>query len=65
MDAELTPEYVIALRRMTGPARLRAAFGLYRSAKKVKSAGLRRQHPEWTEEQVEQRVKAIFLHAVT
>jgi len=60
-----SPEYVTILRRMTGAQRLRAAFGLYWSARKLKAARLRGQHPDWTEEEVEQRVKEIFMHAVT
>jgi hypothetical protein len=63
--SDSTPEYVAILRRMSGAQKLRAAFGLYWSARKLKAARLREQHPEWTEEQVQQRVKEIFMHAVT
>ncbi len=65
MDSEFTPEYVAALRRMTGEQKLRAAFALYWSARNIKAAALRDQHPDWTDEQIQQRVKEIFLHAVT
>ena len=65
MAASLSPEYVATLRRMTGVEKLRAAFSLYRTARAVKAARLRQQHPDWTQEQVEQRVKEIFLRAVT
>ena len=65
MSSELTPEYVATLRRMTGEQKLRTAFGLYWSARKLKAARLREQHPDWSEEQVQQRVKEIFMHAVT
>ena len=65
MSSELTPEYVATLRSMTGAQKLRTAFGLYWSARKLKAARLREQHPDWTEEQVQQRVKEIFMHAVT
>jgi hypothetical protein len=44
---------------------LRTAFGLYWSASKLKAGRLREQHHEWTEEQVQQKVKDIFMHAVT
>lgn len=63
--SEMTPEYVAALRRMSGAEKLRSAFGLYWGARRIKAARLREQHPEWTEEEVQQRVKEIFLHAVT
>ncbi len=65
MASKLTPEYVATLRRMTGQEKLRAAFALYWSARKLKAAGLRAQHPEWSEEQVAQKVKEIFLHATS
>ena len=65
MASDLTPEYIAALRRMTGAEKLRAAFDLYWTARKIKAARLRQLHPDWTEEQIELRVKEIFLHAVT
>lgn len=65
MAADMSPEYLAKLRSMTGAQKLRTAFGLYWTARKVKAARLRQQHPMWTEEQVQQRVKEIFMHAVT
>jgi len=65
MDSELTPEYIAALQRMTGAEKLRAAFQLYETARKVKAAGLRHLHPDWSEEEVQRQVREIFLHAVT
>lgn len=65
MDTDLSPEYIATLRRMTGERKLRTAFDLYWSARKVKAARLRQLHPEWSEEQVGEKVKEIFLHAVT
>jgi len=65
MADQVSPEYVAALRRLTGAQKLRTAFGLYWDARKLKAARLRFQHPDWTEEAVQQKVKDIFLHAVT
>jgi hypothetical protein len=65
MASELTPEYVATLRRMTGAQKLRTAAGLYWSARKLKAARLREQHPDWAEAEVQQRVKEIFMHATT
>ena len=65
MAANLTPEYIATLRRMTGAQKLRTAFQMYWSARRLKAARLRQQHPDWTEEQVQQRVKEIFMHLVT
>jgi hypothetical protein len=62
---ELTPEYVDTLRRLDGREKLRTAFSLYWGARKLKAAALRSQNPGWTEEQVQQKVKEIFLHATT
>ncbi len=65
MAADLSPEYLAALRRMTGAQKLRAAAGLYWTARKIKAARIRQLHPDWSEEQVRQEVKEIFMHAVT
>ena len=65
MASKLTPEYVATLQRMTGQQKLRSAFVLYWGARKLKAANLRQQHPDWSEDQVQQRVKEIFLHAST
>jgi hypothetical protein len=32
---------------------------------KIKSAGLRLQHPDWSESDIERHVKEIFLNATT
>lgn len=46
------------------PARkLRAALDLYWSARSLKETALRTQHPEWSEEQVRQAVREVFLNA--
>ena len=65
MASDVSPEYLATLRRMSGADKLRAAAALYWSAREVKAARLRQQHPDWSEEQVQERVKEIFLHAVT
>ncbi|HRQ90604.1 MAG TPA: hypothetical protein PLA50_17555 [Bacteroidia bacterium] len=65
MEKELTPEYIETLRRMSGRQKLRSAFQLYWAARKLKAARLREQYPQWSEEQVQQRVKEIFMYAST
>lgn len=65
MASNLTPEYIATLRRMTGAQKLRTAFQMYWGARRLKAARLRQQHPDWTEEQVQQRVKEIFMYLVT
>ncbi|MEI6818271.1 MAG: hypothetical protein WCL19_01575 [Verrucomicrobiota bacterium] len=63
MENGLSPEYIATLQRMTGQQKLRTAFSLYWSARKLKAAALRLQHPDWSQRQVEDQVKQIFLHA--
>jgi hypothetical protein len=65
MTSELTPQYVATLRHLTGAQKLRAAAGLYWFARRLKAAAIRQQHPEWAEEQVQRRVKEIFLRVCT
>lgn len=38
---------------------------LYWPAPRLKAAWLRRQHPDWTEEEVQQAVKEAFMNAPT
>jgi len=63
MNSALTPEYLAILRRMTGQQKLRTAFALYWSARKLKAVAIRLKHPDWSEDQVRDKVKQIFLHA--
>ena len=65
MAEQMSPEYRATLRRLGGAQKLRTAAALYWEARQLKAARLRTQYPEWTEEQVQQRVKEIFTHAVT
>ena len=52
-------------RRMSPAAKLRAATRLYWSARKMKTAGLRSQHPDWPEPGVADEVRRLFSHART
>lgn len=65
MASDMTPEYIATLQRLSGEQKLKTAGALYWAARKLKAAGLRQQHPEWTEEQVQEKVKKIFMHATT
>lgn len=65
MASDLTPEYITTLRRMSGAQKLRTAFQMYWGARKIKAARLRQQNPDWSEDQVRQRVREIFMHAAT
>lgn len=48
-------------RRMTPEQKLRAAERLYWSARELKAAWFRHEHPEWTEAQVKKAVRDAFL----
>ena len=62
-DEETGPDQIAALRRMTPEERWRAARQLYWSARRLRAAYLRDRHPDWSEEQVEEEVRRVFLHA--
>ena len=62
-DEQTSPEQFAILRAMPGERRLKLAEMLYWSARELKAAGVRSQHPGWPEEQVNAEVNRIFLHA--
>jgi len=64
MNEELSPEYIAALRQMTGEQKLETAFAMYWSARHLKAAALRSLHPDWTDLQIERKVSEIFLRGV-
>ncbi len=61
IEPDYTPEYVAGLRRMTGAQKLATAGALFRMARKIKAAGLRRRHPEWTDDEIQREVSRIIL----
>jgi hypothetical protein len=64
-DEQASLEQIDILRAMPGEQRLRLAERLYWSARKLKRAGLRTQHPDWPDERLDAEVRRIFLHART
>jgi len=51
------------LQAMSPTQKLRAAERLYYSARQLKKAALRAQHPDWTDEAIRQAVRNIVLYA--
>lgn len=51
------------LRRMTPSAKLAVMHTLWQQAWDLKAAGLRRQHPTWTPDEINARVREIFRGA--
>ena len=62
-DEQPGTEQIKVLRAMSGEERLRVAERLYWSARKMKAAGLRAQHPDWPETLIEAEVRRIFSNA--
>jgi hypothetical protein len=62
-DERTSPEQIESFRRMPPERRLALAEELYWSARELKAAWLRAQHPAWSEAQVAREVTRIFLHA--
>lgn len=61
IEPDYTPEYVAGLRRLTGAEKLATAGALFRMARKIKAAAVRRRYPEWTEAQIQREVSRIIL----
>ena len=62
-DEQASPAQINILRAMPGEKRLALAEEIYWTARKMKAAGLRAQHPNWREEQVKAEVNRIFVNA--
>jgi hypothetical protein len=59
MDSVLDLE-VARLRRMTTSQKLAVMHSLWQQAWSLKTAGVRGQHPEWSDEEVAAAVREIF-----
>ena len=64
-DEQPSREQIAILRRMTGQQRLKLAEEMFCAARRLKSAGVRHQHPDWSEEAVEDEVRRHFLAEAT
>ncbi len=64
-DFQMNTEQKKSYQTMTPEKKLQIALDLYYSAKELKAAGLKRQHPEWSTEKINQKVREIFLYART
>jgi hypothetical protein len=62
-DEQTSEEQFIILRAMPGERRLQLAEEMFWSARRLKAAGIRHQHPDWPEEKVTAEVNRIFLQA--
>jgi hypothetical protein len=60
---EMHQEQKKAYQSMTARQKLDIAVELYYSAWTFKAAGLKRQHPDWTDKEINKKVREIFDHA--
>jgi len=51
------------LRQMTPQQKLEVAMNLYYSARELKSAWIRQLHEDWSDQQVEEAVREVFVNA--
>ena len=61
----MDPRQIELYRLMSPSQKIRIALRLYYSAWQLKESGLRVHHPEWTQEELQEKTKEIFLYART
>jgi hypothetical protein len=59
------PKQKLIFQSMTPEEKLKVALRLIYSSRELKAAGLRVNHPNWTEEEIRKKVREIFLYART
>jgi len=59
----MDPKQIELYRLMSASQKLHIALRLYYSAWQLKEAGLRLHHPDWTEKELQEKTKEIFLYA--
>ncbi len=59
----MTPEQVSIFRKMRPERKLELAAEFNRSARELKQAALRSQHPDWSDAQVRRKARELFLYA--
>jgi hypothetical protein len=59
------PKVLEIIRGMTAEQKLRAASQLYWTARTLTASHLRTVHPDWSEEQVQNEVRDVYLYSHT
>ena len=57
------PEQITLYKAMSPAQKLKLAADFNQSARDLKAAALKQFHPEWSEEQVQKKVRDLFLYA--
>lgn len=65
MQEPLHPLQVEGFRRMSPARKLQMVCSLYAAGIRLKAAGLRLAHPDWSEEQLEREARRSLLYAGT
>lgn len=65
MDEPIHPVHLEALKRATAAQKLEAVGALYETGIRLRMAGLRMTHPEWTDDQLEFEARCSLRHAGT
>lgn len=64
-DEALHAAQIEAYRRMTPAQKVERAMLLYWGARELKAQAIREQHPDWSDERVQAKVREVFLLATT
>ena len=59
------PVQIECFRRMTPAEKLRMVCALYEAGIRLRVAGLRMAHPDWSDERLEREARRSLLHAGT
>ena len=65
MNEPLHPVQIAGFKRMSPREKLEMVAQLYHSAIRLRMAGLRMTHPDWTDERLEFEARRNFLYAGT
>jgi hypothetical protein len=65
MREPIHPLQVEGFRRMSPASKLQMVADLYAAGIRLRAAGLRLTHPDWTQEQLEREARRSLLHAGT
>ena len=57
VHCDLHPEQICAIRAMSQDRRLAVGMALLKSARRMRRAGLRQQHPDWSEEMLDEALR--------
>jgi hypothetical protein len=63
MEEELHPEQIKALRKMTAQRRLDLSLGFIEQMRELRAAMLRKEHPEWSAEEIAEALREFVRDA--